>query len=171
MLLAVLTSIISIVAAKIGANSVVSSEKLKTARKTLYQSYIPIYKLLEYKMFQDIPFEECVELCKQVIEIFDASDYHYYPSLKIYAEFVVDSDANTYLDDWKYFCKRFNREYDKYSRLLKLPKRSRSYRINRKQYEDDYHFFRIYFWNTEGLIEFSLYFFLLVLAFLLSYYS
>lgn len=167
--MAVLTSIISIVAAKIGANSVVSSEKLITARKTLYQSYIPIYKLLEYKMFQNIPYEECVGLCRQVIEIFDASDYHYYPSLKIYAESIIESDASSYLKNWKYFCKRFDREFDKYSRMLKLPKRSRTFRINRKQYEDDYHFFRIYFWNVEGVIEFTFYFFLLILAFLLIY--
>ncbi len=108
---------------------------------------------------------------ERIVEILDESNMYYYPSLKVYAERLRDSEEKNFKGLWLYFSGRFDREYDRICKIINMPLRTRVYRINRKHYENQKHFLHIYmFSGKEAVIDtISLVFSIVMLILLLRY--
>ncbi len=168
---AIITSAIAFLSALIGSRNFRNSDKRNTRRKMIENCYLPLYNLLEYKLYQDLTLEKTQEIGKEIVSIFTSSNQYFYPSLKIYAERLVSSNQNNYFENWLYFCNRFDKEYDRSCKLIGLPIRSRAYRINRKQFHGNKQFYRIYFLNLEGIIEIFILFIFVTILFFMIYNS
>ncbi|WP_203249310.1 hypothetical protein [Sporosarcina beigongshangi] len=82
------------------------------------------------------------------------TNMYYYPSLKIYAERLRIASEENYQELWGYFSGRFGDEYDRISRSIGVPIRTRVYRLSRSHYKDQGHWWRIYlFSGKEAIID------------------
>ncbi|WP_321388727.1 hypothetical protein [uncultured Enterococcus sp.] len=141
------------------------TQKSSTSQLIFDKCYFKIFSLIEYKLFsKELSLTEVRDIGSEIVEIFNSSEGYYYPSLKIYAERLAKSDTRNYQENWAYFSTRFSSEYDKVCAIIKIPLRSRAYRINRNQYGSWYDFLRVYFLNLEGILELI---FLLFLIFMI----
>lgn len=120
-------------------------ERIKTSRIIFEQCYSKVFHLIEYDLYsKDIKLKKVNLYGTKIVQIFEESSMYYYPSLKIYAERLRDAKDENFRALWLYFSRRFDIEYDRVCRAINIPIRTRVYRISRKHYENNKHFFYIY---------------------------
>lgn len=143
---AILIALIGFLGAILGGRYATRSEKQTTSRLVFEKSYEKIFSLIEDDFYnKQLTNEQISAYGKSIYEILDSSDGYYYPSLKQYASWMFDPNYKGNLQDlWHSFSWTFDRQYEKTTNEIGLPKRSRYYRFNKHQYSDKFHYFRIY---------------------------
>ncbi|ALS03083.1 hypothetical protein ATZ33_17375 [Enterococcus silesiacus] len=144
-----LTAIIAIFTSILTSRHISRPEKQQTARLIFEKCYSPIYSLVEYQLFsKEMTKIEVNKIGNQIIEICDSADNYYFPSVKIYAERMAKADSSSYMEQWEYFSERFSMRYDNVCREIGVPIRNNAYRLNRRQYKDNFSFYRLFFKNN-----------------------
>ncbi|MBE1555488.1 hypothetical protein [Sporosarcina limicola] len=142
-------------AAFISARFISRREHQKTNRIIFEKCYSKIFQFIEYDLFSEkVRLETVRYYGESIVRILDDANMYYYPSLKIYAERLRIASEENYQELWGYFSGRFGDEYDRISRSIGVPIRTRVYRLSRSHYEDQGHWWRIYlFSGKEAIID------------------
>ncbi|MBF2599383.1 hypothetical protein IA929_05130 [Listeria seeligeri] len=145
----IITASIALITTLLTSRYTSKPEKQKTARFMFDNCYSPIYSLVEYKLFsKDITIEEVQEIGYDIIKICNSANNYYFPSIKIYAERLANSNVGNYNKNWDYFCSRFSMRYDSVCRMIGLPIRNSAYRLNRQHFISNWHFARLFAKNN-----------------------
>lgn len=126
-----LTALIAIISGFITSKYTTKPEKQKTSRLIFEKCYTQIYSLVEYDLYSNkLTLDKVRKYGYQIIEICEQSNNYFYPSVKIYAERLANSDSGNYQEHWSYFSNRFSFRYDTVCNDIGLPLRNHAYRIN-----------------------------------------
>ncbi|WP_270345790.1 hypothetical protein [Enterococcus thailandicus] len=143
-----LTALIAIISGFITSKYTTRPEKQKTSRLIFEKCYTQIYSLVEYDLYsKKLTLDKVRKYGYQIIEICEQSNNYFYPSVKIYAERLINSDSDNYQEQWNYFSTRFSLRYDTVCKDIGLPLRNHAYRVNRKQYENNWDLIRLILLN------------------------
>lgn len=142
-------------AAWLSGRFIVRKERIKSSRLIFERSYSKVFRLIEYDLYsKSIELKIVKYYGAKIIQILDNSNMYYYPSLKVYAERLRDADEEDFQELWAYFSHRYDIEYDRVCKIIKIPIRTRVYRLSRKHYENSRHFSTIYFFSgREAVID------------------
>lgn len=135
----VIVALIGFLGAILGGRYSKRSEEQATARKTFELCYQSIFELIEYKFYsKDLSLEEYQELGNQFLAIFKKAKGYYYPSLKVYSEWLAEaSNIDEAIKNMESFTWTFDRQYSHVCSVIGLPTRSRNYRANTNQYRNE----------------------------------
>ena len=123
-------------------------EKQSTDRMMFDRNKKKIFSKVEPFIFsKNISLEQVTDLGNQILLICHDSDGYYHPSIKGYAERLIDSTESNYLENWGYFSERFSMRYDKVCLSIGVPTRNSAYRLNHKQYNTKSKMFWMIFKN------------------------
>lgn len=133
-----ISSIVTLLAAYIGFRASGLNNKHKTYIKMMECNYFPIFQVLEKSFFREITLSEAIDLGNKIVSIIDKNPMYIDPSLRIYANRLVNSNQSDFQNNFMTFCSTFDENYDKTSRLVGIPLRSYAYRIDMGQYENKF---------------------------------
>jgi len=155
---ALLIASIGFVGALLGGRYAMRTEKQETSRKVFEKAYSKIFILIEDSFYsKSLSDDEIIFLGKEIYNILDRAEGYYYPSLKQYASWMLSPEYKGDLSElWHSFCWTFDRQYEKISRDIGLPTRSRYYRINKRQFSNIPHLIKIYFLSNYAILDFLL---------------
>lgn len=167
---ALLVAIIGFIGALLGGRYSMRSVKQETSRKVFEKAYSKIFLLIEdYFYAKDISDNKINSLGEEIYNILETAEGYYYPSLKHYALCMFSPDYKGDISEvWSNFCWTFDRQYEKVSRDIGLPIRSRYYRMNKDQYSSFPHFLKIYFVSSYAILDFVLIIIFIGLIFLIK---
>lgn len=150
-----ITALVGFLSAIVGGFYATKTEKQVTARITFENAYHEIFELIENKFYdKSLSDYEIKRLGGEIYSILQKSNGYYYPSLKIYALWMFSGNYDGNLQElWFAFSSTFDKQYEQVTSLIGIPKRSRYYRINTKQYSSFSHLIKIYFFSKNGAIE------------------
>lgn len=145
-----LIAFIGFLGAIIGGKYSTKITKLETSRLVFDKSYSKIFSLIEDKFYnKNLSNNEIQKLGQEIYHILDSADGYYYPSLKQYASWMFSDTYSGNLQElWHSFCWTFDKEYERVSKQIGLPTRSRYYRMNKRQYSSKLDLFKIYFFSS-----------------------
>jgi len=147
-------ALLGVVGSIVAGRYVLMTERQVTARIVFEKSYFPIFSLIENVFYSEkLSVEEIREYARKILDIFDSADGYFYPSLKHYAEHLLSINTSNKDEEWHSFCWTFDRQYEKVTRSINIPRRSRYYRLNKNQYSDRFHLFRIYFLDPYVIMD------------------
>jgi len=140
-----ITALIAVVTSIITSKYSTKVEKQITSRIIFDKCYSKIYTLTEYELFsKKITLEKVKHLGTEIIKICNSADNYFAPSIKVHAEWLRDSNEANFQENWDYFSSRFSMRYDIVCKDIGLPLRNKAYLINRRQYVDKWHYYRLF---------------------------
>lgn len=159
-----ITALIAVVSGIITSKYSTRPEKQVTSRMMFDKCYSKIYSLTEYELFsKNMTLEKVRHLGAEIIEICNNADNYFFPSIKVHAEWLRNSNQDNFQENWDYFSSRFSMRYDIVCKDIGLPLRNKAYRMNRKQYVNEWHFFRLYAQNQWPSLLFIILLFLIII--------
>lgn len=145
----ILTIAVTLMSVYFGLKTAGITDKNNTAKQMIEKIYFPIFNLIEKDLYKDITLTQAIDYGNKTLDIINQNPMYAYPSLKMYAYDLTQSDETNFNENFKRLCWSVEKHYDKYSKCIGLPLRSYSYRINNHQYENKdqllFYIFRLIF--------------------------
>lgn len=166
----IISASIALLASLISARFISRREHQKTNRLIFEKCYSKIFQMIEYDLFsKEINLKTVRYYGNRIVRILENGNMYYYPSIKIYAERLENASEEKYKQYWEYFSERFSTEYNRVSRSIGVPLRTRVYQLSRKHYKNTMHWFIIYLTSgKEAIIDtISIFILIALLLFLL----
>lgn len=132
----ILTVSVTLISAFLGFKAAGVNDRNSTSKYMLEKVYFPIFNLIEKDLYKEISLAQAIEYGHKILDIINQNPMYVYPSLKLYTEYLIESNKNTYKENFKHVCWSVEKYYDKFSKRIGLPLRSYAYRINTQQYEN-----------------------------------
>lgn len=164
-----ITTIVALITAFLTSKYNAKPEKQITSRLIFDKCYTHIYSLVEYDLYsKTLTLQQVRDYGQDIIDICDQANNYFYPSIRVHAEWLRESNQENYQETWMYFSKRFSYRYDTVCKDIGIPLRNKAYRINRNHYHSNWELTRLALINDWPNALFMLILLLLLFSLLLN---
>jgi len=121
-----------------------NSYKSSVARERLELVYHPLFLSIEPYLYKEIGAEDLKKFIILFEELELKHSLYIYPSLRYWVKDIkkhTNYSFKKYENDWIIICNYISKEYDKLCKLAYMPLRSTAYRVNNRQYKDNFSLF------------------------------